>query len=160
MTKTEKKTDGPMDDIDMPKFRALIAKHNGQWHSIAADRKGLRDCGVVGKPVTRQAFTARVERRYPDLMRYASALRDAAGISGPRFEKNETPADKLRRMRNERSRILQALKDNANARAAAKSLGISQRTFSRRIADPELRIDAETIAKIRESHRKPKGATA
>ena len=158
MTKTAKKTDGPMDSLDLRKFRALIAKHDGQWHLIAADRKGLRDCGVDGKPVSRQAFTMRVERRYPDLMRYASDLRDAAGISGPRFEKNDTPAQRLARRLKERARILDALKANASTKAAAEAIGISQRTFSRRIAD--LKIGAETLAKIRESHRKTKSATA
>ena len=157
-TKAAKKTTESFNGVDMGAFRALVKKHNGQWHLIAADRKGLRDCGMSGKPVTRQAFTARVERNFPDLMRVASDLRDAAGISGPRYEKNDTPAQKLARRLKERARILDALKANASTRAAAKAIGISQRTFSRRIAD--LKIGAETLAKIRESHRKTKSATA
>lgn len=160
MTKIPKKTENPFECVDIGAFRALIAKHSGQWHLIAADRKGLRACGMTGKPVSRQAFTARVVRHLPDLMRVASDLRDAAGISGPRFEKFDTPAQRLARRLKERARIIKAIQENGTAIAAAAAIGISQRTMSRRIEDLKISPKALADARRRVSTDKAKGATA
>lgn len=113
---------------ELDHYRALIARHRGSISSMAR---------VIG--VTRQILDRKLKRL--GLGVEAARVRKRHGITGPRAGVDE------KRDPEEKTRIEQALIGARNYRAAAKALGMSDRSMLRKMRTH--RIGAKKIAKAR-----------
>lgn len=109
-------------ESDTAAMAALIVRHHGVVSEIA------KELSKGDESITRQAISRRIARL--GLKGQADRARAAAGVRGPRSTLAAGVADP----REERERLMDALKLAANCTEAAAAAGMSRRNFFRRLA--------------------------
>lgn len=114
------------------KLQRLVEKHGGNLSAIA------RETSNREKPITRQAVAGRLRRA--GLAGFAAVTRVESTVAGPRAKGVASAAD-------ERATLLDALTNNPTFRTAHEALGMTRRTFYRKLAQHG--INSIVVAKLR-----------
>lgn len=116
------------------RLQRLVEKHHGNLTAIAREFSRRKD------PITRQGVAQRLAQH--GLQSYALDERRAARVTGPRLADDEALAA-------ERAQLLQALGSTASYSGAQRALGLSRRTFYRKLAAHGI-----TVAIVAKARRK------